>query len=65
MTAERDWDFWAEVSRKAWELADRHGWNAHLYAARLAAEALAEGETDESKFWKAVEATLTPRIESK
>jgi hypothetical protein len=53
-----------EVSRKAHELRHSHGWNAHKYAAKLAAEALAEGKTEECEFWKAVEATLKPRKES-
>jgi hypothetical protein len=50
-----------EVSRTAHELAERHGWNAHSYAARLAAAALAEGKVKEHEFWKRVEAALTPR----
>jgi hypothetical protein len=33
-----------EVGRKAHELAARHGWNAHKYAAKIAAEALAAGD---------------------
>ena len=53
-----------EGGRKAHELAHSHGWDAHKYAAKLAAEALAEGKTEESGFWKAVEASLTPRKES-
>jgi hypothetical protein len=63
MTESEFW-YWADVSRKAHELSDRHGWNAHTYAAKLAADALAEGKTEESEFWKAVEAALTPRRES-
>jgi len=50
-----------EVSRTAYELSERHGWNAHSYAARLAAAALAEGKVEEHEFWKRVEAALTPR----
>jgi len=53
-----------EVSRQAHELAQRHGVNAHNCAAKLAAEALAEGATEECEFWKAVEAALKPRQES-
>ena len=50
-----------EVSRKAHELIARHGRNAHRYAAKLAAEALAEGETEEHRFWKSVEVACMPR----
>jgi hypothetical protein len=50
-----------EVNRKAHELAHSHGWNADEYAAKLAAEALAEGATEEWTFWKAVEASLKRR----
>jgi hypothetical protein len=50
-----------EVGRKAHELSHAHGWNAHTYAAKLAAAALAEGEIEEYGFWKRVEAALTPR----
>ena len=50
-----------EVGRKAHELELRHGWNAHEYAAKLAAGALAEGKDQEYEFWRAVELHLTPR----
>ena len=60
MTDSEFW-YWANVSRKACELSDRHGWNAHKYAARLAEEALEDGEVEGSKFWKDVELSLTPR----
>jgi hypothetical protein len=50
-----------EVSRKAHELNGSHGRNAPAYAAKLAAAALAEGETDEHEFWKRVEAALMLR----
>jgi hypothetical protein len=50
-----------EVSRTAHELAHSHGWNAHKYAAKLAAEALVEEKTEECEFRKAVEASLKPR----
>ena len=55
--------FWrrAEVSRKAHELSEAHGWNAYHYAAKLAAEALRDGDRDEHDFWKSVESALTPR----
>jgi hypothetical protein len=53
---------WIEVSRQAHELSLRHGWNAHEYAARLAAAALIDGKPDESEFWRSVEASLTPRL---
>ena len=52
---------WVEVARKAHELVLRHGPNAYKYAAQLAAAALAEGETEECEFWKAVEMSITPR----
>jgi hypothetical protein len=51
-----------EVGRMAHELAERHGWNAHKYAAKMAAEALAAGEMEEHDFWKMVELSLTPRL---
>ncbi|MGL4960517.1 MAG: hypothetical protein ACRC67_04745 [Inquilinus sp.] len=50
-----------EVGRRAHELAVTHGPGAHRYAARLAEEALGRGEADAHRFWKAVEAALTPR----
>jgi len=50
-----------EVGRAVFELSERHGWNAHLYAARLARKAEAAGQVDEQAFWKAVSASLTPR----
>jgi hypothetical protein len=50
-----------EVSRKAHELTHFHGQNARSYAAKLAADALARGETEEHAFWKAVELSLTSR----
>jgi hypothetical protein len=52
-----------QIGRTAHELEARHGWNAHLYAASLAAEALAAGLNDEFEFWQAVEASLKPRSE--
>jgi hypothetical protein len=50
-----------EVGRKAYELERSHGRTAHVYAARLATEALAEGQTEEYDFWTAVAGALTPR----
>jgi hypothetical protein len=50
-----------EVGRIAHELAERHGWNAHKYAAKMAAEALAAGDKEEHDIWKKVELSLTPR----
>jgi len=50
-----------EVGRKAHELAHAHGRNAHAYAAKLAAAALAEGQVEEYRFWKAMEGALMPR----
>ncbi len=52
---------YVEVNRKAHELANSHGRVAHSYAAKLAAEALYQNETEEHQFWKAVEAALVPR----
>jgi hypothetical protein len=51
----------AEVFRKAYELQHAHGREAHKYAAKLAAQALADNQADEHKFWQAVEAALKPR----
>jgi hypothetical protein len=50
-----------EVGRKAHELEQSHGVNAYIYVEKLAADALAEGNMDECRFWKAVEAALVPR----
>lgn len=50
-----------EVGRTAHQLARDHGRNASRYAAKLAGEAEAEGKADETEFWKAVSAWLTPR----
>lgn len=52
---------WIEVSREAHELSQRHGPEAHEYAARLADAALRAGKKEESEFWVAVEAALKPR----
>ena len=49
-----------EASRAANELLS-YGPNAHLYAARLASEALAKGNLDEHRFWNLVFAGLQPR----
>lgn len=53
---------YVEVGRTSHELARMHGpVGARLYAAKLALEALTDGEKDEHAFWRAVEMTLTPR----
>jgi hypothetical protein len=59
--------FWrtVEVFRKAHELSAARGWNAHHYAAKRAAKALADGNVDEHDFWKDVESSLTPRQNSR
>jgi hypothetical protein len=56
-----DHDFWAEVSRSAYELGLRHGWNACAYATQEAKKALAEGRADEQRFWEAVAAAMRLR----
>ncbi len=60
-SADAKLDAFIEVGRKAHELRDSHGWNAHKYAANLAAAALAERAAEEHEFWKRVEGSLTPR----
>ena len=50
-----------EVGRTAYELGKSHGRNAHQYAARLATEALAEGQAEKAAFWQAVADDLKPR----
>jgi hypothetical protein len=50
-----------EVSRTAHQLAADHGHGAHVYAAKLAKEAAAEGKTLEAEFWQAVCEALRPR----
>ena len=50
-----------EAGRVAFELSQRHGRNAYQHAAKLAADALAKGDTEEHAFWKYIEATLRPR----
>ena len=52
---------WVEVSRKAHELGGSHGLNAVHFAVRMAEKALANGDPKEHEFWKAAEASLTPR----
>jgi hypothetical protein len=52
---------YVQVSRKAHELQNAHGQGAHKYAAKMAAQALADALVDEHKFWQAVEAALKPR----
>jgi hypothetical protein len=58
---EDKFDFYRKVNQTAFELGQRHGWTAHGYAAKLAAEARAEGDEEDHRFWSAVEAALTPR----
>lgn len=48
------------ILRKAHELSATHGKRAHVYAAKLAAEAAAE-DAEDKEFWKSVELTLSPR----
>ncbi len=55
---------YVEVSRTAHELSQRHGWNAHVYAAKAADEALADGDAEAHAFWQRVAASLHPRISS-
>ena len=59
MTSEVDY---VEVGRVTHELVRSHGpYGARRYAAKLALEALAEGEKDEHAFWLAIEQGLIPR----
>jgi hypothetical protein len=53
-----------EVSRAAHELGERHGREAHLYAARYAQEASSQGSAEEHAFWHAVAQSLMPRSTS-
>ncbi|WP_146770194.1 hypothetical protein [Mesorhizobium hawassense] len=53
--------FYLEVGRASFELDYYHRWDADLYAARLAANALAEGDAEGHRFWEAVAAALRPR----
>jgi hypothetical protein len=53
-----------QVGRKAHELSAAHGLRAYQYAAKLATQALVEGDTEGHEFWKHVEAALTPRQNS-
>jgi rhamnogalacturonyl hydrolase YesR len=50
-----------EAGRVGFELSQRHGQNAYKHAAKLAADALAKGDTEEHAFWKYIEASLRPR----
>jgi hypothetical protein len=61
MTEPYDHDFQAEVSRAGYELQLRHGRNACTYARRQAERALAAGQMDEHRFWKAVAGSLEIR----
>ena len=50
-----------EAGRVAFELSQRHGRDAFQHSAKLAMEALAEGQVEEHAYWKYIEATLRPR----
>ena len=51
-----------KVGRQTHELVAAHGPDgARRYAARLAAEALADGDLEDNAFWQAVERSLTIR----
>jgi hypothetical protein len=50
-----------EVARMAHELQYSHGVRADEYATQLAAEARADGQTDDHVFWSAVAAALRLR----
>jgi rhamnogalacturonyl hydrolase YesR len=52
-----------EAGRVAFELSQRHGRSAYQHAAKLAAEVLAKGDTEEHGFWRYIEAALRPRSE--
>jgi hypothetical protein len=54
-----------EAGRVAHELRLRHGRNAYQYAAKVAAEALVKGHSEEHEFWKCIEAALKPRANQK
>jgi hypothetical protein len=50
-----------EVGRASFELQDRHGRNAYVFAAKLADKALVDGDAERAQFWKWVELSLRPR----
>lgn len=51
-----------EVGRQAHELAAAHGADgARRYAAKIAAEALSNGNVEKHAFWRSVEMSLTIR----
>lgn len=52
---------WTEVSRIAHQLELDHGRGAHLYAAKIAAEAKRNEKVENAEFWNAVAASLAPR----
>lgn len=54
---------YVEVSRISHELQASHGLNACQCAGKLASAVHAEGKYEEGVFWRAVEASLTPRGE--
>ena len=50
-----------EIWRAAHELRERHGRAAHQFAVNSASQALADGDEDGHRFWKAVEGALMRR----
>ena len=53
--------FYLEVSRASFELVYYHHRDADIYAAKLAAIALAKGDVEAHRFWDVVAAALRPR----
>ena len=58
---EDKFEFYRDVSQTAYELSQRHGQMAHQHAAKLAAQAMHEGDEEGQLFWSAVAAALAPR----
>ena len=52
---------WVKASRAGYELQQRHGSNAHVYAAKLAEKADAAGDVEAAQFWRAVSSGIAPR----
>jgi len=52
---------WVEVSRAEFELEQRHGRFAHVFAAKLADEADAAKDRKAAIFWRAVASSIAPR----
>ena len=61
-----DWSAvdWIKVGRLTHELSVRHGWFAHGYAEKVAAQARVEKDVETANFWSAVAISLRPRAES-